>query len=1053
VIFRFLLLLAVAASAADFPQPYNSEKTPGEPMPAEEAAAKWKVPDGFKVSAWAAEPDVQNPIGCAWDARGRLWVAENYTYEAKRFDEKLRDRVLVFEGATTGHFTKRTVFTDDVQHLTSVEVGLGGVWLMAPPQVLFVPDKNGDDVPDGPAEVVLDGFTVPADNYHNFANGLRWGPDGWLYGRSGHSAPGRIGAPGTPEAERVPLEGTIWRYHPQRKVFEALGCGTTNPWGHDWNEAGDCFFVNTVGGHLWQLIPGAHYDQNGTLDPNPHAYETIGMIADHWHFDKAAGWKKSVGDQATNALGGGHAHCGAMIYLGDNWPDSYRGKLYTLNFHGRRMNVERLERAGSGYVGRHEGDAFFAADPWFRGLDLTYGPDGGVFVLDWSDTGECHESTGVHRTSGRIYKITYEGAGAVQGKTGVPPVTADGRPGRPAAPGNGRDARLPGQAGTPVFRDLTTLSNAELVKLHEHKNEWFVRMARRVLVERAAAGEAGDLVEKLRAQFAASSDAAGKVRALATLYAIGGMDAAFLESMFRDKDEAVRAWAVRILTDERLKDFVTDDRPSQPPAMSAFASALSNAEIIDRLANIATSDPSASVRLAVASALCRTKVTYRKAVAKELVKHAEDANDHNLPLMTWYASIPVPYGYADDLVEIARVCELPTTRRLITRRLSEDIEKQPQPITDLLALAVKKPAAYQTDILAGLAEGFTGWRKAPKPASWDAFVAAVPKDDAAMQARVRDLSALFGDGRALAEVKRIALDKAATLDARKAALRTLIDNRPDDLRAICEQLIGERFLNAVAVRGLALFDDPAIGKKLAQSYRAFHGSERKPVIDTLVSRPAFARALLEEIAAGKIPREEITAFHARQIRSFNDDALSKQLAEVWGEMHESSADKRALMAKLKTQLTPAVLASADKGAGRVVFESICATCHTLYGHGGQIGPDLTGSGRANLDYLLENIVDPGAVVNADYRLHILTLKDGRVLNGMVAAKTDRTLTLKTLTEPVTVERAEIVKQEEVAQSMMPEGLLLAFSETQVRDLIAYLMHPVQVALPEGSAPK
>ena len=106
-------------------------------------------------------------------------------------------------------------------------------------------------------------------------------------------------------------------------------------------------------------------------------------------------------------LGGGHAHSGLMIYLADQWPADYRGKLFTLNFHGRRVNVERLEREGSGYVGRHEPDMLFAADPWFRGIDLGYGPDGGVYVLDWSDTGECHDHDGVHRTSGRIYKVTY----------------------------------------------------------------------------------------------------------------------------------------------------------------------------------------------------------------------------------------------------------------------------------------------------------------------------------------------------------------------------------------------------------------------------------------------------------------------------------------------------------------------------------------------------------------------------------------------------------------------------------------------------------------------
>jgi putative heme-binding domain-containing protein len=256
-----------------------------------------------------------------------------------------------------------------------------------------------------------------------------------------------------------------------------------------------------------------------------------------------------------------------------------------------------------------------------------------------------------------------------------------------------------------------------------------------------------------------------------------------------------------------------------------------------------------------------------------------------------------------------------------------------------------------------------------------------------------------------------------------------------------------RFLNSIAARGLALSNDPAVGEKLAKSYKTFHPSERNAVIETLVSRPAFAKALLDELAAGRISREDVSAYHARQIRSFNDESLTKQLGQVWGEVRESAEDKRALIGKLKATLTPETLAKADKSAGRVVFSQVCATCHTLYGQGGQIGPDLTGSGRSNIDYLLENIADPGAVVNADFRLQVVTLKDGRVLNGMVSAKSDRTVTFKTMTEPVTVERSEIAKQEELSQSLMPEGLLQAFTPEQVRDLIAYLMYPVQVPLP------
>ena len=185
-----------------------------------------------------------------------------------------------------GHFSSRKVFSEDMQKVTSVEVGRGGVWLMCPPQLLFIADKNGDDLPDGAPEVVLDGFEPPPENYHNFANGLRWGPDGWLYGRCGASAPGEIGAPGTALEQRIPMRGGVWRYHPQRKTFEAVAHGTTNPWGHDWNEHGELFFINTVNGHLWQVTPGAHFMRPHTIDPNPRPFlpaaRSCSSFGMHW---------------------------------------------------------------------------------------------------------------------------------------------------------------------------------------------------------------------------------------------------------------------------------------------------------------------------------------------------------------------------------------------------------------------------------------------------------------------------------------------------------------------------------------------------------------------------------------------------------------------------------------------------------------------------------------------------------------------------------------------------------------------------------------------------
>ena len=1008
-----LLLTSLSLGASEFPTPYNSERDPGEPMPALEAAAKMRLPPGFKATVFAAEPDVQNPIAMAWDARGRLWIAENYTYAEgnKKFDLNLRDRILIFEDKDgDGRFDSRKVFNDELQKLTSIEIGYGGVWVMCPPHLLFFRDRNHDDVPDGAPEVVLDGFTGSPDMHHTFANGLRFGPDGWLYGRCGASSAGEIGVPGTPLERRIPLRGTLWRYHPRRKVVEVLSSGTTNPWGHDWNEHGELFFINTVNGHLWHEFPGAHFTRPHTIDPNPRTYALIDQHADHWHFDTANGWQKSR-DGAANDLGGGHAHIGTMIYQGDNWPAEYRGRLFTLNLHGRRANQEILERTGSGYVGRHGADFFDAADPWFRGMELSYGPDGGVVVLDWSDTGECHEYTGVHRTSGRIFKITY------------------------------------GEPKRSEVGDITRLSTSQLVKLHTHRNEWFSRQARLELAARAQTGGANGVAKKqLRELFDNDSDIVVKLRAFWTLYVIGGTDEDFLRSNLRHANEHIRTWAIRFLTDTWPLDTVMSQRPV---AESVGEQSLApSTATLKELVKLAKADSSGLVRLALASTLQRLPVAQRSDLAAALLARKEDANDHNLPLLIWYGLIPVADADPGVVARLAEKAELPLTRKLMARRLAEDIEKNPAPLKALLKLASTKSEAFQTDILNGMAEGLTGWRKAAKPSAWDALAKSLENSKSVVvRDEVRDLGVVFGDGRALDAVKRVALDSTAELSARKAALRTLIDSRAPDLRSVCEQLLNEQFLNSVAARGLATFDDPAVGEKLVKAYRQFHPSERRQLLSSLVSRATFASALLDAVAEGKIPRTTLSAFHARQIRSFNDPALNKKLAEAWGEMRELLSDKQQLIARWRSQLTPAALAKADLSQGRIAFNTACAACHTLYGEGGKVGPDLTGGGRENLDYLLENIVDPSAVVTADFRMSIVELKDGRMLNALVAAETERTLTLKTMTETLTVERGEVTNIQKSELSLMPEGLLEALPPEQARDLIAYLMHQSQVPLP------
>jgi putative heme-binding domain-containing protein len=280
----------------------------------------------------------------------------------------------------------------------------------------------------------------------------------------------------------------------------------------------------------------------------------------------------------------------------------------------------------------------------------------------------------------------------------------------------------------------------------------------------------------------------------------------------------------------------------------------------------------------------------------------------------------------------------------------------------------------------------------------------------------------------------------------------LIDAKPDDLREICEKLLSVRFLNVTALKGLTLFDDREIGEHLAANYSRFHPSERAAVMETLVARPAFAAGLLDQIAAGKLPREELTAVHARQFRGFGDDALTARLSEVWGELRDSPADKQALLESLRSQLSPESLSTADKRQGRAVFQTTCANCHRLYGAGGAIGPDLTGSQRQTLEYLVSNIADPSAVVSREFRMTNVRHSDGRVLSGLLVSQDDERVVLQTVKEKLTIPRDEIAEQSLSTLSAMPDGLLQPLKPEQIRDLVAYLMSPGQVELPAGFEP-
>ena len=605
--FALPLLLLVALNlwgAKKNPQPIIEK--PFLPL---EAAKTMRVPKGFNVTLFAAEPDIKQPIGFCIDDRGRLWVAEANNYPDKKAGKN--DRIIILEDTDgDGTHDKSIVFYDKLEYVCGIEVGFGGVWVMSLPNFYFIPDKDYDGVPDGKPVVLLDGFGTNA-NAHNIANGFAWGPDGWLYGTHGITNWSLPGKPGTPKEKRRRFEGGVWRYHPVRHVWEPFAIGTTNPWGVDWNEYGHAFVCNCVNPHLFHIIQGAHYEPARNRPTGRFAYERIPTIADHLHFTNTKTIRAGIGTPEEDAAGGGHAHSGTMIYLGDNWPAKYRGDVFMNNIHGRRINHDRLARNGSGYTATHAPDVMRAADPWFVGVTLAYGPDGGVYVSDWSDTGECHHIHNTQKQTGRIYKITY------------------------AKP-------------KPWRGDIGKLRAAELAKLHSHPNEWHVRHARRVLQERAnqALGRA-ELIRTLTR----SGDTIHRLRALWTLHCTRGLTAKRLTVLLRDKDEHLRAWAIQLLCE--------DKKPSR----------MAREEFV----RLAKTDKSPLVRLYLASAMQRLPLAQRIPVLKALLAHAEDAPDQNLPLMYWYATEPVVAADKKVAVQLLGVCNIPKVRQFITRRMATSV--------------------------------------------------------------------------------------------------------------------------------------------------------------------------------------------------------------------------------------------------------------------------------------------------------------------------------------------------------------------------------------------
>ncbi len=647
-----------------------------------EAAAKAAtLPAKFSLKLFAGEPDIKQPIAFCDDDRGRLWVVEGYTYPKrvghppKNGSEEDRqkdifagkDRILVFEDTDgDGKFDRRTVFMEGLNLASGIEYGFGGIFVGAAPYLMFIPIQDGDvPKPAGPPQVLLDGWNYSVDT-HEVLNTFSWGPDGWLYGCHGVFCPSNVGKPGAPESERQWMDAGVWRYHPIRRRFEVFAEGTSNPWGVDFDENGQCWIEACVIPHLYHMIQGGRYfrqggdhfavgaaetlrnakhrDMRSRKPVFPYVYEDITTVADHLHYAGNQGPHAANG--RSDAVGGGHAHAGMMVYLGASWPADYRGNLILGNIHGQRLNTDLPIASGSGYIGKHGPDFLNFNDTWSQTLNQRYDADGSVYVIDWYDKNQCHHNRedGHDRSNGRIYKIVYDN-----------------------------------QATTPV--NLAAKSDDELVRLVTSKNEWMSRHARRLLQERIAAAAARETVDDvpagledvvrqhqagekmagrqaLRDLVDSGTDSPARLRALWALHLTGGLGVENATRWAKDRDPWVRAWTIQLFF-ENAELLFSHERLSE----------LADGSVAS-LADLAQNDPSPVVRRFVASAAQRVPVERRWSILNGLAGHAEDIADHNLPLMYWYASEGAVAADPGRGLDLLRASKIPKLREFIARRIA-----------------------------------------------------------------------------------------------------------------------------------------------------------------------------------------------------------------------------------------------------------------------------------------------------------------------------------------------------------------------------------------------
>lgn len=948
----------------------------------QQSLAMMEVPDDLKVELVLSEPDIAQPLSIKFDARGRMWVAEYRQYPhpagltAMSRDKFLRtvydklpaappnhfpglDRISIHADSDgNGSLDQHSVFVDRLSLCSSFEFDRDGVWVLQPPYLLFYPDKNHDDQPDGDPEVHLEGFGF--EDAHSVASNLRWGPDGWLYATQGSTVTGRIKRPGTDDKPIETQGQLVWRYHPQQRKYEVFAEGGGNAFGVEFDSDGRLF-----SGHNGGNTRGFHYVQGGYF---AKSFGKHGQHSNPFTFGYLESMKHHNAPRFTHAL---------LIYDDTALPSAYQGELLGVAPLQGHITRSKISPDGSTFQTSDTGVLLKSRDPWFRPVDIQLGPDGNVYIVDFYEQRIDHASHMQGRVdveSGRIYRIA--------AKQNVAP------------------------------RKLESEKKTLLKVATDDPYRWRRQSAWAELRSQLTK----DDIEHLSSQINSADDE----KALRMLWLVGSSGTISDElaiALLEHPSEQVRKWSIRL---------ACDDHEVTP-------------NYAERLAKLASQETSPEVRSQMASSAARLPAVAGLPILKQLAARSDDTADPQLPLLIWWGvekHVDTSRGEVLAMFSDREFWLHPIASKQLAPKLMKrlTITSQRRDLIDAAKLLRLSPGKETSLLLmAAMEEATQGKAAAAYPEELTSAIAATGVESPILKLRRRDPAAIQS------ALKTIADDKADS--GQRMLLMTVLAQLKEPaaepvLLSILEQTASDS-LRAAALGSLHAFASDDIAVRVLKVYPQLADEQRQIAQSLLVSRQTWTLQLLEAIHAKKVDPATISEANVRRILLYEAAPIA-MLAKEHLPL-PAGRDAAALRVEIDRLIDIVKAGDGNPYHGKKLFAQTCGKCHTLFGEGGQVGPNLTSHHRDDLRGLLLGVVDPSAEVREGFETFLVRTIDGRTLTGYLADQDATVIVLRTAeAESISLARDEIEAMRALPQSLMPQGLLKEYSEDQLRDLLAYL---------------